>query len=89
MRDTTRSVEIDGVRMFRLREAAERAGVSPAQLEYYLMCGLLEPTALSLGRQRLFDRRVIQRIRIIALANAGGYPLREVREIFTAPRQRA
>jgi len=77
----TRSADTtDG--MVRLGEAARNGGVTVAQLEYYLMVGLVAPTKLSLGRQRLFDRRTIKRIRMIRLLNESGYTLRDIREIF-------
>lgn len=66
----------------RLGEAARRGGITTQQLEYYVMVGLVEPTKLSLGRQRLFDRRAIKRIQMIRLLNESGYALRDIREIF-------
>lgn len=66
----------------RLSDAARAGGVTVQQLQYYLMVGLLKPTRLSAGNQRLFDSRAVRRIRIIKLLNRGGYPLREIRDIF-------
>lgn len=68
--------------MLRLHAAAEAAGVTVAQLQYYLSMQVVEPTAISDGQQRLFDSKAIKRIRMVRLLNAGGYPLREIREIF-------
>lgn len=67
---------------YRLSEAAARAGVTVAQLEYYLMCGLVEPSGRSAGEQRLFDDEAVRRVRVVRLLNASGYPLRAIREIF-------
>ena len=66
----------------RLSEAAEQAGVTVSQLQYYLYMGVVQASMLSGGRQRLFDRRAIQRVRMVHLLNRSGYPLREIREIF-------
>lgn len=68
--------------LLRLSDAARAGGVSVQQLQYYLMLGLLGPTELSSGNQRLFDDRAVRRIRMLRLLNKGGYPLREIRDIF-------
>ncbi|MDH3583460.1 MAG: helix-turn-helix domain-containing protein [Phycisphaerae bacterium] len=68
--------------LLRLSEAARRAGVTPAQLHYYLMVGLMEPTRVSAGHQRWFDGEALKRISLIRLLNDSGYPLREIRDIF-------
>ena len=69
-----------------LGAAARRAGVTPRQLQYYLMVGVVEASARSIGGRRFFDRSAIRRIRLVHLVNRMGYPLREVREIFMDPR---
>ncbi len=66
----------------RLGEAARRAGVTVAQLQYYCYMQVVEPTALTRSGQRLFDARAIRRIRMVKMLNDGGYPLREIREVF-------
>jgi DNA-binding transcriptional MerR regulator len=63
-------------------EAAKKAGVSRQSLQYYLMVGLLQPTEVSPTGRRRFDRRAIERIRLIKRLNASGYPLRAIRELF-------
>lgn len=68
--------------LMRLGDAAKAAGITAAQLEYYLKADVVRPAEMSDGNQRLFDRRAVQRIRMVRLLNAGGYPLREIREIF-------
>ena len=68
--------------MMRLGEAARVAGVSTQQLQYYLMLGVVEPSRLSDGKQRLFNHRAIERIKLVSLMNRSGYGLREIREIF-------
>ena len=66
----------------RIGQAARAAGVSRQSVQYYLMLGLLEPTARSGGGQQLFDAKAIERIKLIKHLNDTGYPLREIREIF-------
>jgi MerR family transcriptional regulator, thiopeptide resistance regulator len=63
-------------------QAAKKAGVSRQSLQYYLMVGLLEPTAVTPTGRRLFDRKAVERIRLIRRLNDGGYPLRAIRELF-------
>jgi DNA-binding transcriptional MerR regulator len=63
-------------------QAAEKAGVSRQSLQYYLMVGLLEPTKVTPAGRRLFDRKAIERVRLIRRLNDGGYPLRAIRELF-------
>ncbi|OHB65957.1 MAG: hypothetical protein A2Y77_05110 [Planctomycetes bacterium RBG_13_62_9] len=63
-------------------EAAKKAGVSRQSLQYYLMVGLLEPTQVTPTGRRLFDSKAVKRIRLIKRLNAGGYPLRAIRELF-------
>lgn len=74
--------------LHRLSRAAQLAGVTRQQLQYYLMLGLIEPTMLSDGHQRLFDDQAIKKIRMVKELNRGGYPLREIRDIFIAPSKR-
>jgi DNA-binding transcriptional MerR regulator len=63
-------------------QAADKAGVSRQSLQYYLMVGLLEPTEVTSTGRRLFDRKAIERIRLIKRLNDSGYPLRAIRELF-------
>lgn len=72
--------------LLRLRDAADAAGVTVQQLQYYMMVGVVKPTKLSGGRQRLFDADAVKRIRMVRLLNASGYTLRDIREIFMSGR---
>ncbi|MBN1358944.1 MAG: MerR family transcriptional regulator [Sedimentisphaerales bacterium] len=63
-------------------QAAEKAGVSRQSLQYYLMVGLLEPTDVTSTGRRLFDKKAVERIRLIKRLNDSGYPLRAIRELF-------
>ncbi len=63
-------------------QAAKTAGVSRQSVQYYLMVGLLEPTKITPTGRRLFDRKAVERIRLIKKLNDSGYPLRAIRELF-------
>jgi DNA-binding transcriptional MerR regulator len=67
--------------LFRLGEAARRAGVSPQVLSTYCMYGLVSEASRTPGGQRLFDESAVRRIRLIQDLK-GRYTLREIREIF-------
>jgi DNA-binding transcriptional MerR regulator len=62
--------------------AAKKAGISRQSLQYYLMLGLLEPTEVTATGRRLFDRKAIERIKLIKKLSDTGYPLRAIRELF-------
>ncbi len=65
-----------------ISQAAEKAGISRQSLQYYLMVGLLEPTEVTPTGRRLFDKKTVERIRLIRKLNDSGYPLRAIRELF-------
>ena len=69
-----------------IKQAAEKAGVSRQSLQYYLMVGLLEPTAVTSTGRRLFGRKAIEQIRLIKKLNGSGYPLRAIRDLFMEKR---
>ena len=62
--------------------AAKLADVSRQSLQYYLMIGLLEPAKITQTGRRLFDRKTIERVKLIKKLNKTGYPLRAIRELF-------
>lgn len=62
--------------------AAKKAGISRQSLQYYLMVGLLEPTEVTPTGRRLFNKKCIERIKLIKKLNESGYPLRAIRELF-------
>ena len=62
--------------------AAKKAGISRQSLQYYIMVGLLEPTAITPTGRRMFDGKGIERIKLIKKLNDSGYPLRAIRELF-------
>ena len=63
-------------------KAAKSAGISRQSLQYYLMLGLLESTETTPTGRRLFDKKSVERIRLIKRLNDSGYPLRAIRELF-------
>ena len=63
-------------------EAAKMAGISRQSLQYYIMMGLLKPTKITPTGRRMFDKKAIERIRLVKKLNKTGYPLRAIRELF-------
>ncbi len=62
-------------------KAAKEAEVSRQSLQYYIMMGLLEATEITKTGRRMFDKRTIERIKLIKMLNKR-YPLRAIRELF-------
>ncbi|HUX00730.1 MAG: MerR family transcriptional regulator [Phycisphaerae bacterium] len=71
--------------LFRISDAARRAGVSSQVLSTYCMYGLVSEVARTQGGQRLFDESAVRRIRLIQNLKRR-YTLREIREIFLRDR---
>lgn len=69
-------------KLISIGDAAKKAGISRQSLQYYLMVGLLEPTDVTQGGRRLFDKKAVERIKLIKKLNDSGYPLRAIRELF-------
>lgn len=63
-------------------KAAKKAGVSRQSLQYYLMVGLLEPSKTTDTGRRLFDDKMVERVKLIKKLNDSGYPLRAIRDLF-------
>jgi len=68
--------------LLRISQAASAAGVSKQTVEYYLMLGLIRPIRRTGKRGRYFDKKLIQRIRLIRRLNETGYTLRSIRETY-------
>jgi DNA-binding transcriptional MerR regulator len=62
-------------------KAAKEAQVSRQSLQYYIMMGLLEASEITKTGRRMFDKRTIERIKLIKMLNKR-YPLRAIRELF-------
>jgi MerR family redox-sensitive transcriptional activator SoxR len=63
-------------------EVARRAGVAASTLRYYEHEGLLPRPARS-AKRRVYDPRVMGRIRIILLARAAGFSIAETRAFIS------
>ena len=72
---------------YSLGQAAMASEISTQTLQYYLMCGLIEPANITQTNRKLFDNENIERIKLIKKLNESGYPLREIREIFLKGKQ--
>jgi DNA-binding transcriptional MerR regulator len=68
--------------LLRTGAAAKKAGISRQSLQYYLMLGLVNATEVTPTGRRLFDRKAIEKIRLIKKLNESGYTLRAIRELF-------
>jgi MerR family redox-sensitive transcriptional activator SoxR len=58
-------------------EVAQRVGLSTSALRYYERVGLLPPIRVS--KRRIYDARVLGRIRVILLALDAGFTVKETR----------
>jgi MerR family redox-sensitive transcriptional activator SoxR len=74
-------------------EVARRAGLSTSALRYYERVGLL-PAPARISKRRMYDSKVLGRIRIILLALDAGFTVKETRTFLsgypltTAPAER-
>src|SRR3954454_8431718 len=67
-------------------EVARRAGIRPSTLRYYEQIGLLPPPERTNGRRR-YDSNVLDRLKVIHMAQEVGFRLDEIHELF--PRDKA
>jgi len=70
-------------KLYRIGEVARRARLTRQAIHNYVVLGLIRPARTTPGGQRLFDREVFGRLRLVARLNRSGYTLRDIREIFT------
>jgi DNA-binding transcriptional MerR regulator len=66
-----------------IAEAARRTGLPASTLRYYEEKGLIASVARR-GRRRRFEPSVLDRLALIALAQASGFSLAEIGETFLA-----
>lgn len=64
-----------------ISEAATQTGFAPATLRYYEQVGLLPEVARTPSGYRLYDERIVQRLRLIARGKALGLSLEEITEL--------
>jgi MerR family transcriptional regulator, redox-sensitive transcriptional activator SoxR len=62
-------------------EVARRAGIRTSTLRYYEQIGLLPPPERTNGRRR-YDPSVLDRLRVIHMAQEVGFRLDEIQELF-------
>jgi MerR family redox-sensitive transcriptional activator SoxR len=67
-------------------EVARQAGIRTSTLRYYEQIGLLPPPERMNGRRR-YDPTVLDRLRVIHMAQEVGFRLDEIQELF--PRDKA
>src|SRR4051812_6984471 len=58
-------------------DVARHAGLRPSAIRYYERIGLLPPAARSNGRRR-YDASILQRLSVIAMAQAMGFSIAEI-----------
>jgi len=64
-------------------EVARKTGLAVSTLRYYEERGLITSTGRR-GLRRQFDNRVVERLALIALGQAGGFSLDEIKEMLGA-----
>ncbi len=67
-----------------VKHCAERAGVEPHVLRYYVRIGLLRPGRVARNGYKMFSRGDVVRLRFIRVAQALGCPLEEIRAVLAA-----
>ena len=65
-----------------IREVAQRSGVAASTLRFYEEKGLIASVGRR-GLRRLFAPRVLERLALIALWRAAGFPLKEIALMFS------
>lgn len=68
--------------LFTVSELAERSGLSPHTVRYYLREALIKPTAHGDNQYRLFTDNDVQRLRFIRSAKTLGFTLNDIRQIL-------
>jgi MerR family redox-sensitive transcriptional activator SoxR len=63
-------------------EVARRCGLSTSALRYYERAGLLQPPT-RVSKRRVYEPRVLGRIRIILLARHAGFTVKETRTFLS------
>lgn len=69
-----------------ISEAARRAGVSTPTIRYYEEIGILPKATRSAGGYRSYTDAAVEQLRFIRKAQAIGFSLQEIREIFRLSR---
>ena len=69
------------MKLLRIGQVAERAGIAASAIRYYEDEGLLPRPDRRNGR-RVYDERVVGRLRIIHLAKSAGFTVAEVKQLL-------
>ena len=75
--------------MFKAGELAAQAGVGVQTLHYYERLKLLPKAERSAANYRLYSREALRRVQFIKKAQAVGFTLEEIKEIFQSQKQGA
>ncbi|MFG6177859.1 helix-turn-helix domain-containing protein [Halomonas sp. THAF12] len=67
--------------MLDISELARKSGVSASKLRYYEEVGLIRSVGRN-GLRRVFDDRVLPRLSLVALGQAAGFSLAEIRDML-------
>jgi len=70
-------------KLIKAGEIASRTGLTRQSLHMYVNMGLLKPSGMTKGGQRLFQESDIERINLIRrLCSENGYSLKEIHDTF-------
>lgn len=69
------------MQMFGIGEIARRAGVATSTIRYYEHIALLPPSRRVSGKRR-YDTTVLQKLRLIRLAQQAGYTIAEIQMLL-------
>lgn len=72
--------------LIKIGEVCRLSGLSRQMVSSYCMYGLIREAARTPAGHRLFDSRVLGRLKLIRQLVNHGYTLREIREIFIRDR---
>ncbi len=72
--------------LMKIGEVCRLSGLSRQMVSSYCMYGLIREDARTPSGHRLFDTRVLTRLKLIRQLVEHGYTLREIREIFIRDR---
>jgi MerR family redox-sensitive transcriptional activator SoxR len=68
-------------------QVAKRAGLRPSAIRYYEAQGLL-PAATRRNGRRVYDRSIVERLAVIALAKMAGFRLDDIRLVVSRGRKK-
>jgi MerR family transcriptional regulator, redox-sensitive transcriptional activator SoxR len=69
--------------MMTIGQVAERAGINPSAIRFYERKGLL-PAPGRVNGQRRYDAQILERLKVIQLAQQAGFTIAEIHALFTA-----